>query len=324
MTPDYQILADDADVTASIRGQLASLTITDKEGMDSDEFELVVTDPLGKIVLPKRGVIIRPSIGWKGRGLVAKGAFEVDEVGHAGPPDVVRIKGRAAQFRGKIKEQREQSYTDQTLGQILKSVAGRNGLTPAIDASLAGIRIPHLDQTNESDANLLTRLGQDFDAVATVKDGHLVFLPTGSGRGASGAPLPTYRLTRSKGVTHDFTISDREGEDTGVKAKWRDLDGAETKEALAGDAGGTVKTLRAVYPTEEQAAAAATAAVAKAKRDQRKLSLDLAVGDPEIVACQPLKVSGFIPEIDEVDWTIEDVTHTLDEGGLVTKLTAKG
>ena len=70
--------------------------------------------------------------------------------------------------------------------------------------------IEHIDQTNESDANLLTRLANMFDAVFTVKDGKLLFLKTGFGVSASGKPLPAVHITRTSGDQHRFGVADRE------------------------------------------------------------------------------------------------------------------
>lgn len=325
MTPDYRLVADAVDVTDSFRGQLVQLTITDKQGTDSDELELTVTDRDGRIVLPRRGVKLRVWVGWRGSPLIDKGTYQVDEVEHSGPPDIVRIKGRAAELQGAIKEQRDTSYHGQTLGDILGQVAGRHGLTPAVDATLAATKIGHIDQTNESDLNFVTRLGKDYDAAASVKDGHLVFVPAGAGRSAAGVPLPVLTIARTATVSHSFTISDREGGDTAVQAQYRDKGAAETKAAVAGDGNaGTTKTLRRVYPTEGEAAAAATAAVTQAKRAQHELKLTLDHGRPELIAGQPIRLTGWRPEIDGVPWIVEDLTHTLDDSGLRTSLSAKG
>lgn len=324
MTPDFQILADDADVTAAIRAGLVSLTITDKEGLSSDELEFEVRDPLGKIALPRRGVTLRPAIGWKGKALVPKGAYEVDEVEHKGPHDTIRVKGRAAEFTGPIKDQRDESYHDTTLGDVLRRVASRNGLTPEIAADLAKAPIAHLDQTNESDANLLARLGKENGALATIKDGRLVFVKAGAGETAKGDKLPQATITRDASVDHSFTIQEGKGGETSVKARYHDLDTGETKTTTAGEAGGATKTLREVYPTQARAAAAATAAADKIKRDRRELTLTLAVGRPDLIAGRPLKLTGWRPEIDGVAWVIEELTHTIDDKGLTTKLKAKG
>lgn len=324
MTPDYRLTADTVDVTDATRAGLVSLTVTDKEGLTSDEIELTLDDTHGRIALPRPKALLRVWIGFRGHALVPKGTFEVDEVEHSGPPDRIRIKGRAAQMTGKIKEQRQLSYHDTTLGDVLRQIAARNELTPVIGADYAALPLAHLDQTNESDTNLLARLGTENGAIATVKDGRLVFVKAGTGTGADGAKLPTATITRDSSVDHTFTIQEGKGGETGVKALFHDLATGETKAAAAGDTTGPTKTLREVYPTEHRAAAAATAAASQIKRDQRELSLRLAVGRPELIAGQPLTVTGFRPEIDGVAWVIEEVTHTLDGGGLGTSLKAKG
>lgn len=327
MKATWTITADDQDVTAAIKARFVSLSITDKPGVDSDEIELTVHDRDGAVALPRRGVILRVAIGWEGAELVDKGAYQVDDVEHSGPPDIVKIKAKAAAL-GKgstIKQQREHSWSDKTMADVLGDIAKRNGLTAAIDADLGKIKIAHIDQTNESDANFVTRLGQQHDAAATIKDGRLIFLPAGSGKSASGAKLPAYQLQRNASVNHSFSLKDREGETSGVKAQYRDLDKAETKTAVAGDETGPVKTLRRVYPTEGEAAAAAVAAQKKTKRESREIRLSCAVGLPDLIAGQPLKLSGWRPEIDDVEWVVDEVSHSIDgAGGLQTNLTAKG
>lgn len=324
MKPAYRIVVDGTDVTGAFQDQLTTLTLTDKVGTDSDELELLVADPRARIALPRRGVSVRVAIGWDGA-LVDKGTYEIDEVEHSGPPDEIRIKGRAAQLQGKIREQREASYTGTTLGAIVSTIAARLKLIAAIDPKLAAIAVAHVDQTNESDANFLTRLGKQYGATATVKDGRLVFVPAGAGTSASGKALAAVTIERKDGVSHRFTVADREAA-AGVQAQWQDTAAGTTKTVTAGDdTAGPQTKLRAVYPTEREAAAAAVAAKAQATRAQREISLTLAIGRPELQAGGPLRLAGFRPEIDEVPWVIDDVTHTLTGGeGLTTSLTAKG
>jgi phage protein D len=89
-----------------------------------------------------------------------------------------------------------------------------------VASALAGLVIDHIDQTGESDANFLTRLAKDHDAIATVKQGKLLFIPTGAAQSASGIPRPP-SITRASGDTHSFLIADRENYN-GVKAYYQD------------------------------------------------------------------------------------------------------
>ncbi|MFP1496946.1 hypothetical protein ACLB1Q_20165 [Escherichia coli] len=86
-------------------------------------------------------------IGWKGFALVCKGKFTVDEVEHRGAPDVVTIRAPECRFPRDAQFQREGSWHDTTLGAIVEAIASRNRLEASVDPSLAGIKIPHIDQS---------------------------------------------------------------------------------------------------------------------------------------------------------------------------------
>ena len=48
--------------------------------------------------------------------------------------------------------------------------------------------------------------------------------------------------------------------------------------------------------------------------------LALAIGRPEVTAQSTITVSGFKQEIDDQDWLVKEVTHTLNDGsGWTTK-----
>jgi hypothetical protein len=324
VTPLFRLIADDADVTAAIAKRLVKLSLTDKKGMEADELSIEIEDGGGRVALPRTGVTLSLALGWEGAALIEKGTFEVDEVSHSGPPDTITITARAADFRGALKDQREASYHDTSLGAILETVAARNDLAPAIHADLAQTAVAHLDQTNESDANLITRLGKDYGALATIKAGRLLFVPEGKGVSASGRVLGTTTIRRSEGDRHSFTSTDREKTVTGVKAKWNNFATGKAEEVLAGEDGGSVKTLKRLFPNAKEAMAAAEAAMKKKKRSGHEFRVTLALGRPEILASAPVRFTGWRPEIAAIDWLTGDITHTLDaSGGLTTEVVAE-
>lgn len=102
-----------------------------------------------------------------------------------------------------------------------RRVASRNRLEASVAPSLAGIKIPHIDQSQESDAKFLTRLAERNGGEVSVKMGKLLFLKAGQGVTASGKKIPQVTITRSDGDRHHFAIADR-GAYTGVTAKWLD------------------------------------------------------------------------------------------------------
>lgn len=216
------VVVDGQDITRAIQPRVISISHTDKRGFEADELSLELDDHDGKMELPPRGAEIRFSIGWQASGLVDKGTFIVDGVRHAGAPDVLSISAKSADLRAGMTTQRERSWHDVMLGDIVRTIADENDLAAAITDRLAGEKIDHLDQTNESGCSLLTRLAKQFDAVSTVKCGRLLFFPAAGGVSVSGQPLPTVTINRESGDQHSFEIADRDTY-VGVRATYNDV-----------------------------------------------------------------------------------------------------
>jgi phage protein D len=125
--------------------------------------------------LPPRGAELAVSIGWLGEALIYKGLYTVDEVGH-GPPDVIDITAHSADFREEMNVRREVSWHDVTVERVVSAIARRYDLKPMISEALIDIEIDHADQTEESDMSFLTRMAEMLGAIATVKNGCLLFI----------------------------------------------------------------------------------------------------------------------------------------------------
>lgn len=162
------------------------------------------------------------SIGWLGEALIYKGLYTVDEVGHSGPPDVIDITAHSADFREEMNVRREVSRHDVTVERVVSAIARCYDLKPMISEALNDIEIDHADQTEESDMSFLTRMAEMLGAIATVKNGCLLFILHGGGVSASGRALPSAEITRASGDRHRFRIADRDAY-TGVRAYWLDL-----------------------------------------------------------------------------------------------------
>ena len=212
------------------------------------------------------------------------------------------------------------------MGEIVTTIAKQNKLKQKISAVLAKKKIAHIDQTNETDMNLLTRLGDQFDAIVTVKEGHLLFMPTGHGETVSGKPMPAITITRASGDSHRISIADRENF-TAVKANYQNTKGAKQGSVTYDKTGktdktpdGTIKTLRHTYASKATAERAARSNWAKIQRGVAEFSINLARGRPELLPEMPARVSGFKPMVDDAEWIISKVTHTLNDSGLNTAL----
>jgi phage protein D len=333
--PAVRVVVDGNDITPLLEGtmpapngrpprrRLVSLGISEKRGEEADQLDLVIDDTDGAVALPPTGAKIHVWLGWKQgsdvtAGLVDKGWFTVDEVAHGGPPDLVTIRARSADFTSDLKTRREKSWHGTTLGAIVTEIAQRHQLTPRCAASLAGIAVIAKAQNRESDLAFLRRLGRERGAVAKIARGVLIFSPISAGVTPSGKPIATVTIARSDGDSHQFSRQKRD-DVPGVKATWHDRKSGTRKHAVSGEAKGA-KTLSHVHGNEADAQAAADAAHGRAGREPVSLTMTLALGRPDIHPETKATVAGYKEAVDRVLWLVAEVTHTLGDRGYTTAL----
>lgn len=316
--PICRVVVDGRDITADITARLISIELTDNRGMEADQLDIALSDHDGLLAIPPREASIDLWLGWDDTGLVYKGTYNVDETEHSGAPDTLNIRARSADLSGGLKVKRERSWDATPLATIIGAIAMAHGLTPLIGAGLAAINIAHLDQANESDANLLTRLGQEHDAIAAIKAGRLLFMPTGKAVTASGLSLPHVTLTREDGDQHRFLQANRDSY-TGVKAYYYEVNSAEKKEAIAGG-GENLKELRHSYTDQASALNAARAEWQRLQRGTATLSYTLAKGRPELVPDQTYSLFGIKAEIAAIIWLGGNIRHSFTPDSYTTSL----
>jgi len=339
--PAFQLVMEGKDITARLQPRLMSLTLTDNRGFEADQLDIELDDSDGALAMPRRGVVISVSLGWQGEILFSKGRFTVDEIEHSGAPDRLTLRARSADFRETLNVKREASYHNTTLGSIVKAVAQRHKLNVALSDELANVAIDHIDQTNESDGSFMTRLAKQEGAIASVKGGNLLFIRQGQGKTASGKTIPSLKIIRGDGDSHRFGLADR-GAYTGVTANWlhtrepkkkeqvkvkrrrrkkKNTD-PKTPEAKQGEyligTDENVLVLGHTYANRVNAERAVKAAWGKLQRGVATFSLQLARGRADLYPEMPVKVTGFKTEIDQAEWLLTTVTHTLNDSGFTT------
>lgn len=319
--PAYRLTLDGRDITPALNPRLMSLRLTECRGIEADQLDLTISDHDGTVALPRRGVKLTLAIGWQGQRLVDKGIFIVDEVEHAGAPDVITLRARSADFADQLRVRRSTSWHNVALGAILETIAGTNDLKARIDSALRSKQVAHIEQTNESDMAFVTRLGKRYDAVATVKAGYLLFLPVNGTTTSTDKALPTYRVTRAAGDSHRWHSSDRDAY-SGVAAYWHDPKRARRRGAHVG-VPGHEKRLQATFGSQADALAAAKAEWSRIQRQVSTFQLTLAEGHAEIAPQTTLQIKGFKPEIDGQAWLVVDVTHEIGDSGFTTQIEAE-
>ncbi|AOV05886.1 contractile injection system protein, VgrG/Pvc8 family [Delftia tsuruhatensis] len=317
--PQYEIVLDGRNITSQVDTRLMNLTLSESRGEEADKLDITLDDSDGRLALPGKGSKIALKLGWAGHGLVDKGTYEVDEVEHQGAPDRIVVHARSAELKRQLRTRSEHSYHNSTLGQIVRSIAQRNGLQVRVDAQFENLRVDHIDQTHESDLNFCSRLARQYDAVCTVKKGKLAFIAIDSKITAGGQTVEAATLTRAEGDSHNYHTAAR-NDYSGVRAYWNDADRAEKRSATQG-AEDNEKRLKDTYGSEAEAQAAAKAEMGRINRAKATMGLKLALARPDLMPQTPLKLQGFKAEIDDTPWLVVKIQHELGDAGFTSKLT---
>lgn len=317
--PDLKLLANNNDITATIQDRFMSLRFTDEAGMESDVLEIVLADhlPDKPIQVPPTGAELELFLGYDGQSQ-RMGLFVVDEIELAGWPGEMTIRARAAVFdksnggKSNLQTQKTRSWkANTTLGAMVQKIAKEHGMEGVVAASLAGIKLPHTDQADESDINLLVRLAKKYDAVVKPAGGKLVLAKRGEAKTASGGALPSVTLVATECSSWRMVQSKRETAGM-VVAYWHAVKQARRNEVKVGS-GDPVRRLRQYYPTQEMALAAARAELAKRSRARVTMSVTCP-GRTDLMAEGKVTLQGWRTGI-QTQWIATRVEHNLDGGG---------
>lgn len=319
MKPVFRVRHDDEDITALIVDRLLSMRVTDEAGVTSDQFDLSLDNRDNAITIPSTGAELSVAMGYEHQPLYHLGRYTVDEVETSGMPRTLSLRGKAADMKASLKSWKKRDWHKTTLGKIIAAIAKEHGLKAQVAKPFQKVAIDHLDQTYESDLNLLTRLADQYGAVMKPAGGSLLFVERGAGVAANGEPLPTVPIDIREAIDWRAAIRERQFY-TRVGAHWKDKRSAKVQYVYAGS-GDPVMYIRHPYKSEADALAAAEAKLRQLKRGRTGLSLSL-VGNPMLCAEMPVFLSGFGAPADG-EWIVTRAEHSLDSGGLTTRLEAQ-
>ncbi|MBF0444377.1 MAG: hypothetical protein HQL68_02215 [Magnetococcales bacterium] len=320
MTPIFQILADNQDITSKIADRLLSLTIVDEAGIRSDTAQITLDDRDNAIELPRTGAELVVSISYKETKLVKTGLYIVDEVSISSPPHSMSIRAKAANMPKAIKAPKTRPWDNVTIGDLVKTIAEEHGLTAKVGEDLASVAIVHMDQTQESDLNLLTRMAKQYDAISKPVGGMLLFVKRAMGKSVSGKTLPETTIKPADITSWDVTLTER-GKYGAVQAEWHNNATAIREKVQAGD-GEPVFPLRRSYPDKAQAQAAVDAKLAIFNRGTGGLEITMP-GNPALMAEGIINLEGFRSGVDG-RWLLNSVTHTIGAQGFITSISGEG
>jgi phage protein D len=319
--PTWRVTLQGKDLTGILAPRLMSMTITECRSEEADQLDIVLSDHDGLLQIPPRDAVLRVALGWKSTGMVDKGVYLVDEVEYAGAPDTLTLRARSADLTSALRTRTERSFHKQKIRDIVAAIAKAHGLKSEV-GTFGDVVVPHIDQTNESDIAFLNRLGKRYDAVATVKEGRILFVPIRGGQKVDGQALPVHSVLRADGDNFRYHVADRDSY-TGVRAFWQDKKKKVRHSVVAGVVG-NAKRLRETFASEADALAAARAEWQRIQRGTATLTFDLAMGRPDLSPQHKVQFPNLKSPIAETVWLIKQLRHQLTDGqGLVTSIEAE-
>jgi phage protein D len=317
-SPRYKIVSNSVDVSALLATRLVSLSVTDSTGMESDELEIVYAfDHTNEDVAePPEGTTFQVWLGYAE--MTFLGTYVFAESQESDNPWLMTIRAQAALFDntplgGKnMQAQHRRAWPDgTTLGQVVTTIAAEHGLAPAMALAPSLIKLPYLEQLDESNLHFLMRLAKTYDVVIKPVNTKLVLVPRGLGVSATGVPLPPILVSSDDVVPGSIRRVNSRRETAGsVHAYWQAIKKAKRNEIKVGE-GEPVTRIRQVFPTEDMALAAARARLATRARKKETLSLTFVQMRPDVIAEAQLTLVGYPSRFAGL-WTVSRVQHALN------------
>jgi phage protein D len=323
MYPRVSVTIDGAPLGPDGLKALISVTVTDKEGIQSDSVDMVFND-IG-FATPRRGALADIRMGY-GSALVPVGQFILDTVRRSKFPGKVTVRGHSAELTSELKEDKARQFEKKTVRQIVEQIAGEHGLGTKISDDVASHFYKWIGQEDESDLNFLKRLAERHHALFTIKNGTLLWLKLGSGETADGATIPPAIVLPFSVLKGRCEVSETDVDRyKTVKAYWQDHDKAKREEVVvdADPEGEGELVLREAYSSREEAEKAAKAKAVEMIRGLIETTCAM-VGRPALMAGQPINYLFMGPGFAEHKFIAEIVKHVFSKGaGLTTDFKAK-
>lgn len=308
-TPAVRCTVDGRDITGLLEQRLVEAVLVDGTGIEDDGLTVTVDNRGDVIARPRKGARVEFSGGYLETGIRRFGTFFLEDVEKTGPNRKLTIIARAGAPGDTFKEKKYRSFVDKTVGEIIGEIAKDHKLTAAVASELASIKIPARLQIAESDMHLLTSLGMRLGAVATPKDGHLVFARKGKGMSVTGGALSAVRIGMDDLYGEDAYLlrgTSRPKYGT-IRAFWHDRDKAHRRKVEDEASEGRLLVLPDVFNSEDEAKAAIDGARNNHERAEEVLTVSIH-GRIEAQAEADLFVSGIDRDANG-KWSIEVAEH---------------
>lgn len=324
-TPMIRITVDGQEVAGPFYSLLIKATVRDEAGQKSDQLTIDLDDPGNQIQKPREKARFEVWLGYKETGLVKVGTYEMQSFTRKWGDDgeTVTIQASAADLKKQLKGSGREHFEDKTFGEIVETIAKRNGLTASVDPELAKTKIKYRARVDSSDIDFLTTMADEFDAVVKPMGSRLVATTRGKGKSAGGESLPPIEIAKADTSSGELA-PDARAQYGKVRTSYIDQKtGKRVSETAETGLDGPTFTVRDPLPSSELAKKKGQAEARRLTRNTADGSVTLAKGRPEAQAEADVILGDGFPSDVAGAYRADAVEHTFDDNGFRTKIEIK-
>jgi len=306
-----------------------SCRIEDGVGLEGDRMELTL-DASDDYEWPRIGAELEIAMGYADDDdeLDVMGSYFVDGVKLTGLPWALSVTGHAGDLATKLSEHRARAWVDLTMGEIAQDIADVADVQVRVSDELRDRRFGYVEQKDESDLDVLTRLARRLNVVARPIKGGIVIARKQQAKSVRGTTMGEVTIKRDQFLRCDLGQSSRGGPGA-ITCKLRPLPsgrdvsivGPGPLRFVTFGKGKPKVSLPKVYLDKEQAKQAADAYRFAHTAGVWTLRGAI-VGNTRVVAEMAIKTPDLHPDVPTA-WSCTRVTHTIDSGGYVTDFEAE-
>ena len=312
--PIFRLLANEKDITQTIRQNLISLGFDDKEGFKSDEISFKVHGIFAK---PVFGDKLELYLGWADEGeegadnIWLCGKFTVQTCERDFKEQSTEVRATAVDFAGEIKTKKRRSWENTTLFAIASKIADENALL--LKTSGKDMAIRSRLQDGVGDLEFLYSLSKELGYLAATKNDTLILAPKSRGDEADeaekgGDGLPQIELNLSELESLNITEANRNAYGS-VVCEWQDVESGKRKQIKVGKGKQTYK-----MQIPEPKSDAEAYKLAQSKLNELKkggINGRCSCMGANIAAGTQVKFKGAAG-LEDVKFSVKSVSHTLE------------
>lgn len=163
MKPEFSI--------EGIKDHVISVHLTDESGTIDDVAEVCIDHGNENVEIPNK---LNIALGYKETGIFPIGVYTVNEVTIQGPPKTLLIKAHATNLRISLKAKVSKEWRQITIENLVKEIAQKHGYGYKVAEEFKNVLIPHINQVDENDISLLTKIATEREAMAKLAGGYII------------------------------------------------------------------------------------------------------------------------------------------------------